>query len=440
MTYIPRLAEKVLESALNTKELHRDVILVEGARQVGKTSLVKHLCSNRPHLWIDLEREKSFLRKIDATKSFEEFSDFLAAEKKFIPGQGKILVIDESQESQVLGGYVRYLKETWQNQTVILMGSLMARLFRKGVRYPVGRTRSIKMFPFTFEEFLRALNEEILLEKINLWEPKKPLTDPFHEKAMKLFLTYLTIGGLPEVVQLYAAKKNWEEKLKNLAYGYSEDFKRVEGEEKTTLFELALKRLAQTLGSQSKLSTIVATHQPGYRSLPDIINLLENWMLIHKIDVETPALPGISRVPPKRYLFDHGVRHVFSPVTLRIPGMDEEKTNINWTYLGGIFENAVLHELKPLETQKTVSWRKAINSSEVDFLFTKDQKIIPIEVKATVKINQHYLTGLLQYLEFSGGKEALLISGGSGAVYSMREKTVTQVPFYAIPHGVQRFI
>lgn len=89
-------------------------------------------------------------------------------------------------------------------------------------------------------------------------------------------------------------------------------------------------------------------------------------MLIHKIDVETPVSPGISRVPPKRYLFDHGVRHVFSPVNPHLPGLEGGETMIDWTYLGGF-----------LKTQKTVSWRKAINSSEVDFLFTKNRKIIP---------------------------------------------------------------
>lgn len=436
MSFIGRLAQKKFEQALNNQETHRDVLLVEGARQVGKTFLLRQICSRLDHLWIDLEKEKAFLRKIDATNTFEEFSDLLAAEKKFLPGGGKILVVDEAQESQALGGYVRYFKETWKNQTVVLLGSLMARLFRKGVRYPVGRTHTLKLFPLVFEEFLEALGEEILLKKIRAWEPERPLSEPFHQKAMQLFLTHLTLGGLPEVVKGYASKKNWEEKLKDLAFGYTEDFRRIEGEEKSGLFELILKRIAQTLGSQSKLSSMVASHQPGYRSLPDIVNLLENWMLVYKVEIETPASPGISRIPPKRYCFDHGVRQVFSPVSLRIPEAFGEGGRLDATYLGGIFENAVLNELKPHETQKTVAWRKAVNSSEVDFLFTKGQRTVPIEVKATAKINQRHFTSLLEYLDFSGRKAGFLISSGRGTLYSQKEKTITQIPFYAISQGI----
>ncbi|OGQ05587.1 MAG: hypothetical protein A2W61_08470 [Deltaproteobacteria bacterium RIFCSPLOWO2_01_44_7] len=432
MFYTHRLAEKRLEETLNNKDRNRDTILVEGARQVGKTSLVKHLCSSRPHLWLDLEKEKVFLRKIDATNAFEEFSDLLAAEKNFVPGQGRILVIDEAQESRLLGGYVRYFKETWENQTVVLLGSLMARLFRKDVRYPVGRTHSIKIYPFTFEEFLLAFNEELLLQKIKAWEPEKPLSPPFHQKALQSFQVYLTIGGLPEVLQWHVHKKNWEEKLKDLAYGYTEDFKRVEGEEKSALFELTFKRIAQTLGSPSKLSTIIEANQPGYRLLPDMINLLENWMLVFKIEIETPTAPGVSRIPPKRYLFDHGIRHVFSPVSLRISEVVGEETRLGSTYLGGIFENAVLNEIKPWETQKTVVWRKAVNSSEIDFLFTKNKMVIPIEVKATGKMNRRHFSSLLEYLNFSGGKFGLLVSAGGGAVYSEKGKSIYQTPFYAI--------
>ena len=160
-------------------------------------------------------------------------------------------------------------------------------------------------------------------------------------------------------------------------------------------------------------------------------------MLIYKVEFETPASPGISRIPPKRYCFDHGIRQVFGPVSLRIPEIFEERGRMNATYLGGIFENAVLNELKPHETQKTVAWRKAVNGSEVDFLFTRSQRTIPIEVKSTTKINRRHFTSLLEYLDFSGKKEGLLISGGKGSVHSQKGKTITQVPFYAISQGIR---
>src|SRR3989338_4297796 len=207
--YIARGAEKEFLTLIQEQNTHRDILLVEGARQVGKTRLTKHVLTHFPHIWLDLQEEKAFVRKIDATSSFHLFSDLLAAEKGFVPGQGKILVIDEAQESEKLGAYVRYMKEVWENQTVILLGSMMSRLFRKGIKYPVGRTKHLRIFPMTFFEFLKGIGEDLLLEKLQTWNFDQPLSPPFHAKAITLFDQYLKVGGLPEVVFLYGHQKNW---------------------------------------------------------------------------------------------------------------------------------------------------------------------------------------------------------------------------------------
>src|SRR3989338_9731297 len=99
-SYILRDIEGEIKKLLESHDTERDVILIEGARQVGKTSVIHRLCQNRPHLWIDFQNNKSLVQKIDRSENFEEFTDLLALEKGFIPSQGSMLIIDEAQESK----------------------------------------------------------------------------------------------------------------------------------------------------------------------------------------------------------------------------------------------------------------------------------------------------------------------------------------------------
>lgn len=430
--YILRWVERDLQELLISNDLHRDVILVEGARQVGKTRMVAHALRAIPHVWINLEREKRLVREIDATEEFSTFTEWLAARKGFVPGNGQILVIDEAQESRCLGGYVRSMKEEWPNQTVILLGSLMARLFREGVRYPVGRVRRVHVYPFTFLEFLDAVGETDIKKRIDTWTVDAPLSEPFHLKAMTHFFDYLQIGGLPEVVSLYRSAKSWKDKLEELTYDYIEDFKRVEGEEKSTLFEHTLKRIANTIGAPSKLSTLVASHQSGYRALPDILTLLENWSLVYKVAIDGPQLSKNNRTPPKRYLFDHGIRQALSPISLQFQSSPQEERTHDFSNFGGIFENAVLNELKRFEKRKISSWRKEPNGSEVDFLCPLHQTTLPIEVKAAMKINRKFFSPILNALDALKERVGVLASGARGERYRFEEKEILQIPFYAV--------
>ncbi len=431
-SYILRECEQNFIKEIEVQGQNRDVILVEGARQTGKTSMIKHCCVGRSHVWIDLQKDKSFLKSLDETDSFEEFTDLLLAKKSFSPGQNKILIIDEAQESQNLGGYVRSMKEDWDNQTVVLLGSLMARLFRKGVKFPVGSVRPFKIYPFTFREFLRAKQEKSLLVKLSQWKAEAPLTAVLHEKMLTLFDQYLKTGGLPDVVSTFVDQRDWQKKLHSIAWGYVEDFKRVEGEENSGLFEHVLKRIAQTLGSPSKLSTIVQPHQPGYRLLPSILSLLESWLMVHKVPVETTDLTQGGRIPPKRYLFDHGIRHIFSPLQSSLYELLKDRQALNFTFFGGVMENAVLNELLARGIEKFACWREKTNGSEVDFLCQTRNGLLPVEVKSSLRTNQKFFSSLHKVLVATGCERGVLVSGDRGRVEKIGNKTIEQIPFYAV--------
>lgn len=436
-SYISRILEQNISILLNSTQEHRNVILIEGARQVGKTALIKHLVADTPHCWIDLQNDRSLIENIDRSQSFDEFTDILAIHADFQPSQGRILVIDEAQESARLGAYVRYMKEQWPHQSTILLGSAMHRLFRTGTKYPVGRVHRIIVRPFAFLEFLRATGSEYVLEKIQQWTPESPLSDTAHTEALTQLDHYLRVGGLPAVVLAWHHGDDWQDHIAELSFGYLEDYKRVHGEAQANLFRLILTRVAETLGSPSKLSTFVASHQPGYRDVPTLLNLAQQWHLVDRIDVETVQHSRNHRIPPKRYLFDHGIRSHFAPLTQTLHST--LAATQQHTFMGGVVENYVLNELRAHGAGMIVSWRERTNGSEVDFVVRHGETMIPIEVKATHKSHQKYLSSLSKFMQLHPDtQQGILCSGAYGIRKPNASHHITQVPLYAIGNWIKK--
>ena len=161
MKYIERSKELELKRFIELNQPHKDVLIVSGARQVGKTTLIDHVLSQskRRCLKIDLEKAPSFVEKIDLTRDFDEFFKLLKDEFSLSTENNEILFIDESQFSRRLGSYVRFMKENWTAVTVILSGSLIGEIHGEDVRRPVGREKFLDIWPFTFKEYLKALEE-----------------------------------------------------------------------------------------------------------------------------------------------------------------------------------------------------------------------------------------------------------------------------------------
>ena len=136
------------------------MLLVQGARQVGKTVICKQALSqlppNRKITFINLEESPDLKLQIDQTQNFAEFTALLRLSKGFAPGEDAVLFIDEAQESKKIGSYVRFMKENWQHTKCILTGSSMTKLFDNDTRVPVGRFESLIVRPSSFREYLRA--------------------------------------------------------------------------------------------------------------------------------------------------------------------------------------------------------------------------------------------------------------------------------------------
>ncbi|NQV34642.1 MAG: AAA family ATPase, partial [Phycisphaeraceae bacterium] len=285
------------------------VIILEGARQVGKSYLVKDILKtfSTPVFFFDLEKDRSFSRKLDATEDFSDFKALL--QDQFGVQEEGLLVIDEAQESRRLAGYVKSFKEDWPQLKVLLTGSSMNRFFGPDIRIPVGRTQSLCLFGFSFTEFVEMVKGAALSDFIRSAPSSVPSSR--HALLLELFDQYLKVGGYPETVKAFAAGAPYSDVTSEIMSDCEEDFERKEAYQ-PELFRGIINGVANYIGSPSKLTHFPATKYHATRAL----EAMKAWHLV--LEVEPRSLdPLRSHFLPKRYLHDLGV--INQSRTLSVP-------------------------------------------------------------------------------------------------------------------------
>lgn len=433
---IKREASNKLKKYLNNKELHRNVVLVEGARQVGKTTLVKMTLEEMglACLELNLEKKPVVRARIDACKDFPEFEQYLADEFHFHPGSGCALFIDEAQESETLGNYVRCLKEDWENTTTIISGSALTRLFREEQRYPIGRVSKLHLQPFSFVEFLRALGNDSLVSFILDYSLGSEISQNRHELLLDLLNQYITVGGLPEVVTLYSREqksREWYELRETLIYSYRDDFIRYFGIEKANLFERAVDVVAANVGSPSKDSHIAKPGTAAYKAAADVYAQLEGWKIIHKVP-QKGAHPEKTQFLPKRYLFDLGVLNYFRFRAIPSVKVDFVQPASVRTSIGGVLENYLLLQVLQ-ESPHIARFKKRQGGTEIDFVLDLHGVKVPVECKGAVKSKLTHARGLIEYKKTYQTKDAILFNLAPPTILSTADCLIQTLPLYLAP-------
>src|SRR3989339_286134 len=422
-----------IHQLLSENKQHPNVIIVEGPRQVGKTTAVQMCLKENaiPHLELNLEKNLAARDQIDACRNFNDFTDFLQDDFGFEPDSHKVLFIDEAQESENLGGFVRGMKEDWQNTHVILTGSVMTRLFRHDVRYPVGRVTIVHIQSLSFVEYLRAkrINPEIvtLIESAQL-EKISPLR---HKDLLQHVSEYLPIGGLPEVIKAHLKNENHEAVIRQIFENYRQDFMRVFGEELAYLFENALRGVADHVGSLSKISQALSHQDVAYRKMPEIFTRLENWHMIYLSQQRGSFPEGTTLMHPKRYLFDLGLLNKLR--TTGIPSLSvlENTESAHRKTLGGIIENFVAFHLVNLGFD-LCGFRKNAVGLEIDFVIKRGPVAIPLECKASLRSKDTHLKGLKIYMREFEQKIGVLLRLAPFEIHKFSAGTIIRLPVYAI--------
>ncbi len=415
---------------LNSRDEHPNVVLLEGARQVGKTTLIEGLRPqlDREMLYLNLEEDRQVVYDLNRCSEFADFERYLAVAHQFTADGQRILCIDEAQESRVLGGFVRFMKEKWCHTPVVLTGSSMTRIFGPDTRFPVGRVTRLLLQPFSFCEFLRCGGEEELLH----------FDDPFriqpfvHERLLNHMQSYIEVGGLPAVVVAFFAGADWRQVRRDLYLDYRSDFARIFSETEATLFDQCLQGVASNLGSPSKYSQMVKATAALYRKVPDFLALLESWKLVHKLEVRG-SRPEQQGYAPKRYLYDPGLANDLRLTVLPRIDILASLNAAQRTPLGGLVENVLATELVA-SNQVLTGWKQGSNSYEVDFVYkTKAGEAIPIECKAALQTKPRDVRGLAEYAARRGSSSGILVNlDQPGTLETATGLRVMHIPLYMV--------
>ncbi|EKD50457.1 MAG: hypothetical protein ACD_62C00538G0003 [uncultured bacterium] len=428
--------EKFVTLLKYNKQKQRDIIIVDGIKKIGKSTLIKNRIQHASHVWLDLNKDRVILKEIEASHSFSEFQDILSIRYHFIPNTGLILVIDGAHESKIIGSYIAQMKELWQNQTVILIVSNISLLLRERIKeldpYIVRHT----VMPLSFAEFLVATGENYLHDQLANWNIAKPFTDTLHTRALEVLENYLNIGGIPTVVESYLNGQSWNDFFVAYFFDYVAEYKSLHGEERANLFEESLRKTAQSLGMPSKLTTIIPSLKRNYRSVSELFFFLEQLGLVYKIPLKSPAEKKesgkTSKIPPKRYLCDHGIRDHFNQLPLKLLSSLYTNTRTPKGFIKGILENFVLCELKARGLRDAISWRQKINGSEISFIIKTSTNFIPIDIRPSPKTNKKFFSSLQACMSEMALNQSVLFSADKGRVIEFDKQRILQVPFYCV--------
>ncbi|MDD9954290.1 MAG: ATP-binding protein [Candidatus Woesearchaeota archaeon] len=390
MTYVKRDIEVQLTQYLDAKE----IIAVVGPRQCGKTTLVTHFLRKRKNVntisFDDIKQLSLFEHDID---SFIELN---------VRGY-KYLFIDEVQYAKESGKKLKYIYDT-QDIKIFISGSSAPELSISSMKYLVGRIFIFKLYPFSFNEFLRAKNAQ--LEKLYS-------RGAYKEEILKQLNVYLRefllYGGYPRVA---LAKDDAEKQtvLQNLYNTYLlKEIKEILGLQENDKLVKLLKALSLQIGNllnYNELSTITGF---SYVQLKKYLQILEETYVTQRISTFHMNKRTELVKTPKIYFIDLGFRNIC------IDNFAAERVDLGAMYENTVFSEMITHEVK--------YWRTKAGA-EVDFVINKT----PIEIKSQLQ-EQKTTRSFQSFLEKYKPKKGFIVSQNCEGIAKKGNTTIHFVPF-----------
>lgn len=398
---------KIYQKLLEWKELSggKTAVLLEGARRIGKSTVVEEFAKREydDYMILDFAKENkdiknNFIENMDNLDTF--FRNLFLLKGRQLKGERCALIFDEVQLFPMARQAIKYLVADGRYE-YIETGSLIS--IRKNVQdilIPSEEYR-IKMYPMDFEEYLWAQGDELTYEVIKeAFEKRKPLGDAIHRKIMKVFRTYMAVGGMPQAVEAYVQGKTFAQIdfiKRNILDLYEEDLAKYDSEngEKASVIYKTIPEQLENKNSHFKFSLV--DKNARFKNYVDAVSFVAESMIGNEcINVTKPevALELFSdRSNFKLYMGDTGLL-----VAQIMKSRDETDEDLYKSLIfdnlginqGMILENMVAQMLRasgrelyfheylyrPEENEKDKKY-------EIDFLTVKKKKICPIEVKSS---------------------------------------------------------
>jgi uncharacterized protein len=365
----------------------RKPLILRGARQVGKTTVVNAFGLTFPqYIYLNLENAADQgLFKDNPDIDILVQNIFLTKNQEFIRRGETLLFIDEIQQFPAAINMLRYFYEKYPEIAVIAAGSLLETIFSKGLSFPVGRVDFMVIRPVGFPEFLGALGEELVLEQLR----HIPVNEFAHTRLSQLFHIYALIGGMPEVVNQYARTKDLtalSSIYERLIQAYIDDVEKyTTNDHLIQVIRHCIRTSFLQAGSRIKFQHFGQSNYNS-REVGEALRTLEKTYLLSLLypttDTVLPLLPDLKR-SPRLQVLDTGMMNYFLGLRADILSTSD----LNNIHLGIIIEHLVGQEI--LASQFNVLshldfWvrERTGSSAEVDYVYLFESKLIPIEVKS----------------------------------------------------------
>lgn len=394
---------------------NRKPLIIRGARQVGKTTLIKEFSKNYKHVIIlNLERanDKRFFDDFDDVATITE-ALFLNAGIPSAAIGDTLLFVDEIQESPKAIQLLRYFYEDLPELAVISAGSLLEFAIRNVHSFPVGRVEFLYLHPLNFSEYLEASGKLELLKHLQAI----PLKQVAHQLLMDAFHRYAIIGGMPEIVKTDLEQNNVADlpRVYESIWGtYKNDVEKYTSNDTERkiikhLMDSAPLYLDERIKFQGFGNSNYKSREVGeaFRTLDDakIIRLI-----YPSTDTEAPLKTDLKKSPRLQFL-DTGLVNYTLGIQSQMLGM----ADLSSAYKGAVIPHLITQELISLQNvtaQKPHFWvrEKAQSSAEVDLLYTHEGVVIPIEIKSG---STGSLKSLHQFIDAANHPYAIRMYGGS---------------------------
>lgn len=424
-------------------------LIVWGARQVGKTYLVKDIFAEtyykNNYIYVDCKKDDEIREFCERTANAEKIIEYLSLLKGKQITEKTLIIFDEVQECPNIVSSLKYFCQDFRKMPVIATGSMVRIKIQRETRkrgvgengkflFPVGKINQITIYPMTFDEFLMNSNKLLYNAIKNAYETKTPLDSKIHELAMEQIYKYLLVGGMPEAVDTYIDEENLfeaREILKVLYDNYLSDMELYQASQEAVLRSRSLfQNIYKELNKESKnFSPGLIEEKSKTRDFATSIQWLTMAHVVNqsfqlKEHITMPLMPD-NESNFRLFLGDIGMFSHQSGINAS-SFISSEREN---TLSGIFFENFVANELIA-KNLKLFYWRGK-SSAELEFIVESDNKIYPIDVKK----GRGTLNSLEKFSNHNKFEFAIKISKNNYG-YNGEQKMLT-IPFYFIPFVAQ---
>ena len=378
-----RNAIRELNDWKNSEE--RKPLVLKGARQVGKTWLMKEFGQNyyASFVYFNFDEEEGLKSIFEGNKNPHRIVELLSmiAGKKILPGE-TLIIFDEIQECPEALNTLKYFKEKANEYHVIAAGSLLGTLLSQPKSYPVGMVNLLDIYPLTFDEFLEATDSSLYAYYEGI-QREQQIEEIFHNRLLETYNNYLIIGGMPECVASWIKYKDPSKVSriqKELIEVYENDFSKHNGKVNSGRILMVFRSIVAQLAKPNEKFMYGAVREGARaRDFEEAIEWLVSAGMLNRVynvsKMEHPLSAFDKLDQFKLFVFDTGLlKHM--------AGIDNSAILLkaDYQFKGPLTENYLLQQLRG---QFEVDPRYfSDKNSEIDFVLQYGTEVIPVEVKA----------------------------------------------------------